>query len=101
MHALTAKEHTLHSTSASTIFCTIFVSRNRPFSTVITRNFRPASVLLRCKLLLLFVGGGALLPRLRVLPLVLRSISSSIACELRMSRLVSDWTRMASCLSSR
>lgn len=42
---------TLQSTNASIIFCTILVSRNRPFSTVMTLSFLPAIVLLRCTLL--------------------------------------------------
>ena len=34
-------ERTLHSTSESIIFWTILVSRNNPFSTVMTRSLRP------------------------------------------------------------
>ena len=90
---------TRQSTRESTILCTIFVSRNKPFSTVITRNFRPASVLLRWMPPADDCGGG-FLPRLLRLPR-LSSSSSSIAAELRMSRLFSDWTRIASCLRSR
>jgi hypothetical protein len=88
-------ELTLHSTRASIIRWTTLVSLSRPFSTVITRSLRPRIVLLLAESLE-DRGSSSSGPDLRFC-----RASSSIDMERRISRFVSDWTRIASCFRSR